>query len=119
MTEYVKAPKEPKPGVNFPDSATRHGTISGHRKHCVEGTEPCEICRQAKAAYDYRWRNADERTKRNRLAAKAQQQANSELARRHYEEYRAIYDELYEELLAEVGMKRRTKPYKRKTYRNE
>lgn len=107
-------PPDPTPGAAFQGSRTHHGTPSGHAKHLKEGTEPCDICRQAKAAYDYRRMSAPEEVQRNRINAKAQNLALKELKDEHYEEYRALYNARYDELLDEAGLKRRTRPHKKR-----
>lgn len=85
-------PEMPELGKQFDGSRTRHGTHSGWAKHQKLAEEPCESCRKAKAAYDYRRLSATEQRRKNRLSATAQSRARAELARRHPDEYRTIYE---------------------------
>lgn len=78
-------------GKLFSNSIVRHGTVSGYRQHQKIGTRPCTACVQAKKAYDKRYRSATNRQKQNRRTARAQVKAYGELAKRHPEEYRALY----------------------------
>lgn len=98
---------ETEPGEAFEKSKTRHGTISGWRKHQQDGTEPCTSCNEAKASYDKRWRDIPENTLRNRLNAKAQGRALTTLRKKYAVEYKALYDEAVTALLAEHGLERR------------
>lgn len=100
-------PVTPEPGVEFEGRKVRHGTNSGWRQHQQDGTDPCDICRQAKAAYDYRRHDAPEEVIRNRLHAKAQNRANTALRQRHPEEYKALYEAAKTELFAEAGLEPR------------
>jgi len=79
----------------------RHGTPSGAARHASVGEEPCDACRAAKAEYDRDWRAAPERTKRNRLHAKAQALALKSLRHNHPDEYREFYLAHKAALLAE------------------
>lgn len=79
----------------------RHGTTSGAARHAAAGELPCDACRAAKAEYDRRWRSSDEKTRKNRLHAKAQSLAERDLRQAHYEEYRAYYVAHRDRLLRE------------------
>lgn len=85
--------EDPPLGANFPGSKTRHGTTSGFTKHQYRGEEPCEPCRQAKAAYDYRRLSGRRSANKNRMFAKAQKNALRRLKNAHPQEYKALYEE--------------------------
>lgn len=80
-----------EPKEVFENSVTRHGTPSGFRLHQDRGEWPCDACYRAKQEYDKRWRSAPERTKKNRLHARAQNRTLVQLKNRHPEEYRELY----------------------------
>ena len=107
-----------EPGEAFPNSRVRHGTTSGHRKHTDMNQEPCESCRTAKAQYDARRLDIPENTQRNRIRAKAQNQALQELRRLHENLYRVLYRKHADRLLAEAGLAQKQKQ-SFKTYRGE
>lgn len=69
----------------------RCGTTNGWALHQGRGEKPCDACASAKAEYDRRWRAAPERTRINRLHAKAQGRALRALAKAHPDEYRVLY----------------------------
>ena len=69
----------------------RHGTLAGSQRHSRAGEPPCDACRAAKAEYDREWRSAPEKTRRNRLHARAQARALRKLKDAHPDEYRALY----------------------------
>lgn len=105
MTRNIEAtgkgseePPVPTLGPAFEGRTVRHGTPSGHRQHQLDGTEPCNACRMAKAHYDWRWRQSGNATKKNRLRAKAQSIAATRLRNAHQSEY----DELYAEEVARL-----------------
>ncbi len=79
----------------------RCGTPAGATRHSDRGELPCEACAKAKADYDKDWREQPVNKLRNRLCAKAQARAKTELQRRYPELYRELYvqfrDELFEE----------------------
>ena len=70
---------------------SRHGTPSGANRHVKAGEDPCDACRAAKAEYDRRRRESDEVAVRNRMHAKVQRLALSDLKRAHEDEYRVLY----------------------------
>ena len=74
-------------------SDVRCGTTSGYSTHQRAGEKPCDACARAKREYDARWRSAPERTRKNRLAAKAQARAAARLREIHPEQWRALYSE--------------------------
>lgn len=89
-------------GDFFPGSKTRHGTLSGWRKHQTEGDErPCDPCYFAKQEYDARLRTSTPRQIKQRQAARAQQRALQALARLHAEEYQALYAQARADVEAE------------------
>jgi len=61
-------------------------------------------CAAAKAAYDQRWRSAPEQAQKNRLTARAQSVALSELKDRYPDEYRELYLAAKERRFAENGL---------------
>ena len=75
----------------FENSLTRHGTPSGFTLHQKREERPCDACIRAKQEYDKRLRSAPEKTRKNRLHARAQQRAYSDLKRLHLDEYRDLY----------------------------
>lgn len=76
----------------FENSLTRHGTPSGWSLHQSRGERPCDACYRAKSEYDRRRNSAPEQTRKNRLNARAQARANSDLKRLHPAEYQALYE---------------------------
>ena len=96
-------------GEYFLGSGVRHGTANGYSKHQALGESPCEMCRIAKHEYDTRNRAIPEKTKRNRLRARAQSRANTELRRRYPDEWKLIYDKHHNVLLAEAGLEIKAK----------
>jgi len=101
---YAKSIRPPKPveGDRLPGVNARHGTTSGFSRHQEMGEEPCESCRAAKAYYDWEWLQAPDKVRRNRLFAKAQARATTELRRAHPEEYAEAYQRHRAALLAEA-----------------
>lgn len=79
----------------------RCGTTAGNDRHLSAGEPACEACKAAKAEYDKRWRAAPERTRINRMHAKAQSRALRALKDAHPDEYRALYVRMKAELTAE------------------
>lgn len=79
-----------------------HGTYGGYREHQRHGENPCAACTAAKAAYDQRWRAAPERTRQNRLYARAQGRALRALARENPGRYRQLYEAALAEVIAEA-----------------
>ena len=47
----------PKPGpfTGVGRRIAKHGTNSGYQTHIIYGTEPCDECRAARAAYTRNW----------------------------------------------------------------
>lgn len=88
----------------FAGSTVRHGTTSGWSLHKKLGQDPCTPCFLAKQEYDRRWISAPEKTKRNRLHAKAQAKAYQRMAKEFPSLYRRYYEEFRNELLIEAGM---------------
>lgn len=81
----------------------RHGTISGHKKHLLNGERPCDPCYRAKAAYDKRRRQIPHQLHMSRLRARAQSHAESALTRKYHEEYRRLYDAALAALVEDDG----------------
>lgn len=81
-----------------------HGTTKGFAWHQRQGTDPCELCRKAKAEYDANWRIADDNTRVSRLRALARSAALSRLSKMHPRIYRALYREECERVFTEHGM---------------
>ena len=82
----------------------RHGTVSGAKRHSDAGELPCDSCRAAKAKYDKRLRSTPDKIRRNRIHARAQAKAETDLRRAHPEEYRAAYVAYRDLMLAEAGL---------------
>lgn len=76
----------------FENSLTRHGTTSGWALHQKREERPCDACVRAKREYDQRLRSAPEKARENRLRARAQGRAESDLRRLHPAEYQALYE---------------------------
>lgn len=86
----------------FENSMTRHGTNSGWSLHQKREEHPCDACVRAKREYDQRLRSAPEKARDNRLRARAQGRAYSDLKRLHPAEYRALYEAHLSELQREA-----------------
>lgn len=84
--------------VDWQTTRRRHGTNSGWALHTQLGERPCDPCFVAKQAYDARRLSSPDKAIKNRMRAKAQQLALSELARRHHDEYRSLYRRLADEV---------------------
>ena len=80
----------------------RHGTPTGYGQHQTAGEKPCDACTAAKSEYDRRWREATGRQKSDRLAARAQNKAETRLRRMHPNTYRILYAEELAKLKAEA-----------------
>ena len=76
----------------FENSLTRHGTTSGWALHQKRKEKPCDACVRAKQEYDKRLRSAPNKARLNRLYARAQGRAYSDLKRLHPAEYQALYE---------------------------
>lgn len=85
------------------DRDSRCGTTTGYKAHQRAEEKPCDACAKAKADFDVRWRSAPEITRRNRLHARAQSRASTELRRRHKAEYDVLYRRCKAELEDEMG----------------
>lgn len=78
----------------FNDDDPRHGTYAGAQQHRYRGTEKCEPCREAYAAYHREHRKSDERYLHSgRRTNKARGRALTLL--------RALYPDEYERLYAQ------------------
>jgi hypothetical protein len=82
----------------------RHGTASGETLHRELGEQPCDPCFRAKQAYDKRRREVPEQTLRNRLSARAQHKAYTELAYMFPQLYRQLYEEHRDRVFEEAGL---------------
>lgn len=85
----------------FPDSTTRHGTLSGWRKHIKIGERPCDPCYFAKQEYDQRRLKAPGPLRRNRLRARAQARATTRLRNMFPEEWKVLYAQAWKEVFEE------------------
>lgn len=94
--KYKRPPHPRQPGE------ARCGTLAGWSRHQNRGETPCPACCTRKAEYDKRRREAPQHARTARLNARAQGKALGELARRHHDEYRALYAEHKAKLLAEA-----------------
>ena len=84
-------------------SAPRCGTPSGFTAHQNRDEKPCPACWAAKSAYDKRLRAAPKRAQTNRMHARAQSKAHSELAAAHKAEYDALYAKWKAHFAAEMA----------------
>jgi hypothetical protein len=89
------------PATN-PRPPARCGTLSGFRRHQRLNEKPCDACTHAKQVYDQRWRSAPERTRKNRLHARAQGAAKTLLRQLYPDAYRALYRQELARLTAEA-----------------
>lgn len=74
-------------------ATARCGTPSGYNAHRDREERPCQACYDAKSAYDRRRRAAPEQVRSTRLAARAQQRAQTRMRHAHPEEYARYYAE--------------------------
>lgn len=77
---------------------TKCGTPSGYTRHQLDGTPTCPECKAARAAYMTEYRNNPVVQARDRLYAKAQTYAKTQLTREYPERYRELYDRFKAEL---------------------
>lgn len=87
-----------------PGGRVRCGTVTGYTNHQRAGERPCDACVAAKAAYNKRWREAPERTRRNRMYAAAQGRAKQRLVEMFPDTYAALYAEERDAALDELDL---------------
>lgn len=87
--------------ATWANTSVRHGTQSGWRLHFTLKERPCDPCYNAKATYDRERKTKTYFVMMNRLSARAQSMAYTQMRHNHPEEYKDLYTANRQRLLIE------------------